>query len=229
LVPLVIAVVAVVAVAVGIALAGDGDDPAETSTGSISSTTDTDSNTDDGAGTDTEPATETEPGPDTNADTDSGTDLDTNTDAGPDIVQPVVPTTSPFPGVGVGAGADVLASVDIATQLARAYADGDWVTVRRLNPTRASSSDSALSANYGDLEASVPVWVSGGGGVPLRLGLVAHQTQGGSQVTTIYCVTWSVDSVSSTVYEDGSRSRTLRSTSGWVDPNALVGEIQSSC
>lgn len=140
------------------------------------------------------------------------------------------PTTAPpFPGLSSGASADTVASMDIATQLARAYAAGDWATVRRLNPSRVSRSDSNLASAYGDLDASTPVWVSGGGSVPLRLGLVAHQTRGGSQLTTIYCVRWSVDLASSTVYEDGSRSETLRSTSGWVDPVLLVTEIQSQC
>ena len=155
---------------------------------------------------------------------------DTSTATVPQTAVTAPPTTAPaFPGLAAGASSDTVASMATATQLAGAYADGDWTTVRRLNPSRASRSDSELASAYGDLDASTPVWVAGGGAVPLRLGLVAHQTRSGSQLTTIYCVSWSVDVPSATVYEDGSRADTLRSTSGWVDPASLVVDIQSRC
>lgn len=124
------------------------------------------------------------------------------------------------------------AAVRTAQRLATALADGDWQTARTLQPDRAGTSDASFASSYGDLVASTvvpagPVSI-GTSTQTLRLGLVAHQNRGGSDLTTVYCVVWTVDPAAQTVFQqDGSFE--LTSLSGHVDPESQRSTIEANC
>lgn len=123
------------------------------------------------------------------------------------------------------------AALRLAQRLASALADGDWATARALQPDRAGYSDADF-AGYEDLEASTVIPV---GPVPigtstqtLNLGLVAHQNQGGTVQTTVYCVTWTVNPAAQTVRQE-QRYDELVVLPGHVDPESQRSTIESNC
>lgn len=124
--------------------------------------------------------------------------------------------------------------MDLAQELATAYANDDWDRVRELNLTRRGLTNAQLFDKYGDLDASTVVlnsYSSVPGSAPdtafaLHVGLVAHQTHGGQQ-TTLYCVTWTVHLDSQTVDEAGGPA--MGPYSGWLDPVAEIDTIRNGC
>lgn len=144
------------------------------------------------------------------------------------------PTTSPpRPSTTTTTEPPVPAAVRTAQRLATALAASDWQTARSMQPDRAGTSDASFASSYGDLVASTvvpadPVSI-GTSQQTLGLGLVAHQIDdNGSQVTTVYCVIWTVDPAAQTVFQqDGSFD--LPVVSGHVDPESQRSTIEATC
>lgn len=120
--------------------------------------------------------------------------------------------------------------------LINSYAHEDWDLVRRLNPARASMSNSQLLDGWGGMEEA---WAFGvrersvGGSVKLvdtiyvtheRVVPALARKKGlrvGAPITQSFCITWRVDTVRRTVQERAPRWSNIES--GYLDPASAVG------
>lgn len=94
-------------------------------------------------------------------------------------------------------------------------------------------SDAEFASGYGDLDAStaiparpVPIGTST---QTLRLGLVAHQTQGATVQTTVYCVLWTVNPAAQTLRQEPGQFSELVVLPGHVAPESQRATIESNC
>ena len=140
-------------------------------------------------------------------------------------------TTAVQPGATVAAAPAVQSfAFTVAQQFATALASGDWTTVRTLSGSP-STTDAEYQAQYGNLDQSTVVPVKANAlsvtTFALRLGLVAHETNGGVKQTSLYCAHWNVDTARATVTRvDGTR---LRTVNGTVAASTFTAELTKSC
>lgn len=141
------------------------------------------------------------------------------------------------PGSGEASSSGRVASFLLAQRLAHAFAREDWTTVREIEPAKASYADERFDEGWGvvDVLTLFPLRANdrNGGGIDgiwdWRFGLVAHETQASEQVTTAFCVSWSIDLASGTVVQTSEDSVVIRPADepepGWVDPPDFVPEF----
>jgi len=124
-------------------------------------------------------------------------------------------------------------------RLSNALANADWDVVRQLEPAKVSLSDANFVNGWGPLREGFvyPVDRSFDGVVARwRIGLIGHETWNGSDLTTLFCVTWTVDDVSGAVSQTNEDSVTVYGSKagqqlqpGFVDPSELRGLIDQNC
>lgn len=125
-------------------------------------------------------------------------------------------------------------------QLSDAYASEQWTAVQAYEPAKRSYTAAQFIAGWRPLRQGfvypVAREIDGDGLVSWRIGLIGHETWGGSDLTTLFCVTWKLDPVSGGItqtLEDavtvfGSLGGTPRQN-GFVDPGDLRSEITEQC
>ena len=118
----------------------------------------------------------------------------------------------------------------IAQRLATALATNDWATARTISPT-SGSTDAQYVAQYGNLDVSTVVpakaTVLSVTTYSLRLGLVAHETNGGVKQTTLYCAHWNVDTAKGVITQVSGKK--LRSENGTKAVSTYTAELASTC
>ena len=124
-------------------------------------------------------------------------------------------------------------------QLSNAYANEQWTLVRQLEPGKASLSDANFVNGWRPLRQGFvyPVDRSIDGGLARwRIGLIGHETWNGNDLTTLFCVTWTVDPVSGAVSQTNEDNVTVYGSQaaqelqpGFVDPAELRGLIDQHC
>jgi len=124
-------------------------------------------------------------------------------------------------------------------QLMDAFANEQWAIVRQVEPGKASLSDAEFVNGWRPLRQSYvfPVDRSVEDGVASwRIGLVGHETRDGNDLTTLFCLTWTVDQVSGAVTQTNQDSVTIYGPLadqpqqvGFVDPSNLRDLITDTC
>jgi hypothetical protein len=124
--------------------------------------------------------------------------------------------------------------------LSDALADEDWDTVRTREPGKASLSDDQFVAGWRPLrqgfvypvsrtalDADRSLW---------RLGLIGHETWNGTDLTTLFCVSWEVDRSTSEIVQTNQNTVRLFGSqpgetqrAGFEDPSNLIGRIDETC
>jgi tRNA A-37 threonylcarbamoyl transferase component Bud32 len=124
-------------------------------------------------------------------------------------------------------------------QLSDAYANEQWPLVRQLEPGKASLSDANFVNGWRPLRQGFvyPVDRSIDGGLARwRIGLIGHETWNGNDLTTLFCLTWTVDPVSGSVSQTNEDNVTVYGSQvgqelrpGFVDPSDLRKLIDQNC
>jgi len=122
-------------------------------------------------------------------------------------------------------------------RLSDAFADADWVAVRSIDRAKAINTDQVFREGWGQLNESTvwPVellWESGTT-QRWRLGLLGHETLSGRNVSTLYCVTWEVNTNTGTVVQLGGEAIAVRSLenalAGWLPFEELAARLRNTC
>ena len=167
----------------------------------------------------------------------------------PTTTQPVSSPTSPGslnflsagpePGTAVSLVSlanDQEQATQVVQNLASALAANNWNLARSTYPDLSSSSDASLQNNYSALRNSTVVITRATSQASTQVSLtgayVAWETIGTTQRTSLYCITWIVDSSENKVLgatNDGGSVGPYNS--GWVNPTdpSLLTEVQRSC
>lgn len=143
------------------------------------------------------------------------------------------------PGDAESAVSPAISDLLTMQQLSNAYANEQWDLVRSLEPGKAGLSDQDFVTGWRPLrqgfiypfaravESGVARW---------RIGLIGHETWDGTDLTTLFCVTWSVDQTSGDVVQTNEDNVTVygpRSDQpqqpGFVDPGELRELIDTNC
>jgi len=124
-------------------------------------------------------------------------------------------------------------------QLSDAYANEQWTLVRQLEPGKAALDDANFVEGWRPLRQGFvyPVERSVVNGLSRwRIGLIGHETWNGNDLTTLFCVTWTVDPVSGAVVQTNKDNVTVHGSQpgqqqrpGFVDPSELRLSILDSC
>lgn len=124
--------------------------------------------------------------------------------------------------------------------LSDALAQEEWETVRELEPGKATLTDAQFIAGWRPLRQGFVYPVSrtalDEARALWRLGLIGHETWSGTDLTTLFCVSWEVDrGVSEIVQTNRNTIRLFGSQPGEVqragfeDPAALITLIDDTC
>ena len=124
-------------------------------------------------------------------------------------------------------------------QLSNAYANERWALVRQIEPLKATLNDQDFVNGWRPLRQGFiyPVQRNIDAGLSRwRIGLIGHETWNGNDLTTLFCVTWTVDPVSGAVAQTnednvlvfGSQAGQEQQP-GFVDPAELRGLIDANC
>ena len=124
-------------------------------------------------------------------------------------------------------------------RLSNAYAHEEWETVRELEPGKQDLTDQEFEAGWRPLRQGFVYPVHRGGGelsARWRVGLIGHETWLGSDLTTLFCVTWTVDAVSGEVTQTNEDTVAVYGSQpgqpqreGFVDPGDLRVLIDQNC
>ncbi len=124
--------------------------------------------------------------------------------------------------------------------LSDALANEDWDTVRTREPGKATLTDDQFVAGWRPLrqgfvypvsrtalDADRSLW---------RLGLIGHETWNGTDLTTLFCVSWEVDRSTSEIVQTNRNTIRLFGSqpgetqrAGFEDPSNLIGRIDETC
>ncbi len=143
------------------------------------------------------------------------------------------------PGDAESAVSPAIAELLTMQELRNAYAAEQWELVRVLEPDTASLSDADFVKDWRPLRQGYvyPVDRSVDGDLAYwRIGLIGHETWNGNDLTTLFCVTWTVDMVSGAVFQTNEDNAMVYGSqagqeqkSGFVDPSELRGLIGQNC
>lgn len=119
----------------------------------------------------------------------------------------------------------------VVQSLASDLANHDWDQARTIYDF--SESDDQLESDYGALNDSTVVITNesdDGSAVTLTGAYVAWETVNGSQRTSIYCVSWQVETDSEQVESlSNVDSPLIGYASAWVDPSTLENVVTGQC
>ena len=144
-----------------------------------------------------------------------------------------------------GADADQAVSEEIREllllqRLTDAFANEQWDDVRAWEPGKANLTDQTFINGWGPLRQSfiypVERQTIGDNEAEWRLGLIGHETWAGADLTTLFCVSWQVDSVAGTVIQTNADTVVVFGSQagnpqqpGFVDPADLIDVISQRC
>jgi len=125
-------------------------------------------------------------------------------------------------------------------QLNDAYADEEWSDVRQLEPARINMTDQQFINGWRPLRTGfvypVDRVIQDNGLSNWRIALIGHETWNGNDLTTLFCLTWTVDPVSGAVTQTNQDTVTIFGSRpdepqrvGFADPAALRGLIDENC
>jgi len=125
-------------------------------------------------------------------------------------------------------------------QLSDAYADERWADVRRLEPAKTTLTDQQFVNGWRPLRQGfvypVERSVDTSGDAQWRIALIGHETWNGTDLTTLFCLTWTVDAISARVTQSSDDAVAIygprvgqEQRTGFADPAALRGLINSTC
>ncbi|MBT6444167.1 MAG: hypothetical protein HOK58_04170 [Acidimicrobiaceae bacterium] len=124
-------------------------------------------------------------------------------------------------------------------QLSDAYANEQWALVRQIEPGKAALADANFVNGWRPLRQGFvyPVERSVVNGLSRwRIGLIGHETWNGNDLTTLFCLTWTVDPVSGAVVQTNKDNVTVYGSQpgqqqqpGFVDPSELRLSILDNC
>lgn len=144
---------------------------------------------------------------------------------------PIASTTTTTRGTSQGTAGGALL---IAQQLATDLANHDWASARSIAPTLAS--DDQLAAGYSSLVTSTIVEIDNNevspGSYYFDLAFIAHERIGETEQTSIYCGSWTVDTIAHTVsLGNGALRRPDQGPlPGFVDPDLkLQATAKAKC
>lgn len=143
------------------------------------------------------------------------------------------------PGDAESAVSPVIAELLTMQQLSDAYAGELWPLVRQLEPGKASLSDQNFINGWRPLRRGFVYPVDRSFEDDLarwRIGLIGHETWNGNDLTTLFCVTWTVDAVSGAVTQTNEDNVIVYGSQagqeqqpGFVDPSELRVLIDQNC
>ncbi len=124
--------------------------------------------------------------------------------------------------------------------LSDALADEDWPTVRTLEPGKARLTDDQFVAGWRPLRQGFVYPVNRtpleGDRARWRIGLIGHETWNGTDLTTLFCVSWEVDRRAAEVVQTNQDTIRLFGSqpgevqrAGFEDPGALIELIDETC
>ena len=124
--------------------------------------------------------------------------------------------------------------------LSDALADEAWNTVRELEPGKAALTDAQFVAGWRPLRQGFVYPVSrtalDENRALWRLGLIGHETWNGTDLTTLFCVSWEVDRVANEIVQTNRDTIRLFGSqpgevqrAGFEDPAALIDNIDQAC
>jgi len=141
--------------------------------------------------------------------------------------------------------ADQVTSPEIAEllqmqQLSNAYASESWEEVRAMEPSKATYSAEQFVDGWRPLRQGFvyPVHrsVDDDGIVSWRIGLIGHETWFGTDLTSLFCVSWQVDRATGEIVQTGDDPVRVfgplpddTQQAGFVDPGELIALIDESC
>lgn len=143
------------------------------------------------------------------------------------------------PGDAESAVSPAISDLLTMQQLSNAYANEQWDLVRSLEPGKAALSDQDFVAGWRPLRQGFiyPFARAVDNGVARwRIGLIGHETWNGTDLTTLFCVTWTVDQVSGEVVQTNEDNVVVygpnpdqQQQPGFVDPADLRDLIEANC
>ena len=124
--------------------------------------------------------------------------------------------------------------------LSDALADEEWDTVRAIEPGKASLTDDQFVAGWRPLRQGFVYPVSRTAiddtTALWRLGLIGHETWNGTDLTTLFCVSWQVDRSAAEIVQTNQDTIRLFGSqpgevqrAGFEDPSNLIGLIDETC
>ena len=124
-------------------------------------------------------------------------------------------------------------------QLSNAYANERWDLVKVLEPEKTTYTTASFVNGWRPLRQGFIYPVDrriADGQAIWRIGLIGHETWNGSDLTTLFCVTWAVDPVSGTVVQTNQDNVIVFGSQpgqpqqpGFVDPAELRPTIENTC
>lgn len=125
-------------------------------------------------------------------------------------------------------------------RLSDALAAEDWSAVREYEPGKATLTDADFIAGWRPLRQGFiyPVERTGlpDGTASWRLGLIGHETWDGSDLSTLFCVTWEVDGSTGQVVQTNQDTVRVYGSqpgqpqrAGFVDPADMIVLIDANC
>lgn len=123
--------------------------------------------------------------------------------------------------------------------LSDSYANEEWERVRSLEPDKRGYSDAAFVDGWRPLRQGFVYPVGHrvvNGLAEWRIGLIGHETWNGNDITTLFCVTWSVERSSGDVTQTNQDNLVIfgpradqEQLNGFVDPGELRALIETNC
>lgn len=135
---------------------------------------------------------------------------------------------------------DEIRELLLLQRLTDAYANEQWDDVRAWEPSKANLTDQQFIEGWGPLRQSFIYPVDrdtiSATEAEWRLALIGHETWAGADLTTLFCLSWRVDTADGTVIQTtGNRLAVFGSQPGepqqpgFIDPADLIGEINARC
>ena len=125
-------------------------------------------------------------------------------------------------------------------RLSNAYANEEWELVRELEPGKVPLTDQQFIDGWRPLRQGF-IWpvartVRADGVSSWRLGLIGHETWDATDLTTLFCVTWTVDPATGDIEQTNADTVRIFGSqpgqplqTGFVDPSQFATRIEDEC